>query len=168
MLQLFIIMEFLKGDQSVNRFFKIALTSLLFTVLQMIAIASYAASPMGYWKTIDDVTGRPKGIVKISGSANDLTGTVVKLFPGALTVCNACEGSLRGKPTLGMTVMYGMQQNTDDPNVWSGGSILDPKSGRVYRCKITVSRDGKTLEVRGYIGFSLLGRSQTWIRERGE
>ncbi len=136
---------------------------LLFCLLQTFAISSFAASPVGNWKTIDDVTGNVKSIVNIRGSS-DLSGSVVKLFPGALTVCSACQGSLRNKPILGMTIMEGLKQSPSNANEWTGGTIMDPKTGKTYRCTITVSADGKKLNVRGYIGISLLGRSQTWVK----
>jgi uncharacterized protein (DUF2147 family) len=138
----------------------------LFLALQMIAVSAFAAgvSPIGNWKTIDDKTGNAKSIVRISGSSGGISGTVVKLFPGALTVCSACSGNLKDKPILGMTVMHGLKQDSSNPNEWSGGSIMDPKTGKVYRCTLTVSADGKTMTVRGYVGISLFGRSQTWIK----
>jgi uncharacterized protein (DUF2147 family) len=136
---------------------------LLFGLLGMFAVSGFAASPVGSWKTVDDVTGKVKSIVSISGSS-DLSGSVVKLFPGALTVCSACQGSLKNKPIMGMTIMQGLKQSSSNPNEWTGGTIMDPKSGKTYRCTITVSADGKELNVRGYIGVSLLGRSQTWVK----
>lgn len=150
-----------------KRIMKTCLLSFLFIILSSITFASFAASPMGYWKTIDDVTGKAKSILKIEGSPSDLTGTVVKLYPGAMTVCSNCKGSLKGKPILGMTVMHGLKQDSSDANKWSGGTIFDPKNGQSYHCTITVSADGNRLEVRGYIGISLFGRSQTWIRVPG-
>jgi len=152
----------------VNNKIKTAISSLLFVFFQMITFASYAASPMGYWKTIDDISGNVKSIVKIYGSPSDLSGSVVKLFPGAMTICSACSGHLKDKPILGMVVMYGLKENPDNPNEWSGGTIMDPKTGQSYHCTITVSDDGRKLDVRGYIGFSLFGRSQTWIRVPGK
>jgi uncharacterized protein (DUF2147 family) len=113
------------------------------------------------------VTGNVKSIVKIEGSTSDLSGTVVKLFPGALTICSACNGDLKNKPILGMTVMYGLKQDADDKNKWTDGTIMDPKTGKTYHCTLTVSDDGKKLNVRGYIGISLFGRSQTWVRVSG-
>jgi uncharacterized protein (DUF2147 family) len=124
-----------------------------------------AASPVGLWKNIDDVTGRPKGIIKVSGGPNNLTGRIVKLLPGAMTICSACSGNLKNKPILGMTVMWGLKQDPSNPTEWSGGSIMDPKNGKTYRCMLTVSPDGRTMEVRGYIGFSAFGTSQTWYRQ---
>ena len=146
-----------------NAFIKSCLASFLF----LISFAAFAASPIGYWKTIDDVTGRPKGIVKISGSPSNLHATVVKIFPGGLTVCTACHGSLKNKPIMGMTVMSGLKQEANNSNTWSGGRILDPKNGKEYNCKLTVSDDGSRLDVRGFMGISLFGRTQTWVRVSG-
>lgn len=135
-----------------------------FCVLQLFAITCFAASPVGSWKTVDDKTGQVKSIVKISSSGGKLYGTVTKLYPGALTICSACSGNLKNKPILGMTVMYGLTQDSPNSNSWSGGRIMDPKSGSVYKCSLTVSADGKSMNVRGYIGVSLFGRSQTWYK----
>lgn len=133
--------------------------------LAFFTLSVYAASPMGNWKTIDDKTGQAKSIVKISGSPGNLQARVVKLFPGALTVCSACPGNQQGKPIMGMTVMWGLRQNPNNPNEWTGGSIMDPKTGKIYRAMLTVSPDGRSMVVRGYIGVSLFGRSQTWYRQ---
>lgn len=135
-----------------------------FCALQLFAISCFAASPIGSWKTIDDKTGQVKSIVKISSSSGMLYGTVTKLYPGALTICSACSGNLKDKPILGMTVMYGLKQDGPNSNSWSGGRIMDPKTGSVYKCSLTVSDDGKNLNVRGYIGVSLFGRTQTWVK----
>jgi uncharacterized protein (DUF2147 family) len=151
-----------------NNILKTSITCLIFFLFQMIALSSYAASPMGYWKTIDDVTGNIKSIVKISESSSHLSGTVVKLFPGVMTICSACNGNLKNKPILGMVVMVGLKQNPKNLSEWTGGTVLDPKTGKIYRCTITVSADGSKLNVRGYVGVSLFGRSQTWIRVPGK
>jgi uncharacterized protein (DUF2147 family) len=146
---------------------KLSLTFLVFFLFQMFALAAEAASPMGYWETIDDVTGKVKSIINIHGTQKDLSGTVVKLFPGALTVCSACEGPLKNQAIRGMTVMYGLKQDADNQNEWEDGTILDPKTGKIYHCKLTVADDGKSMVVRGYIGISLFGRSQTWLKVSG-
>jgi uncharacterized protein (DUF2147 family) len=143
---------------------KISLLSFFLFIFQTYAFAAQVASPYGYWKTVDDKTGKVKSVVSISGSPSYLSATVVKLYPGALTVCSACSGNLKNKPILGMTVMYGLKQNPKNLYEWSGGSIFDPKTGKLYNCMLTVSPDGKTMVVRGYVGVSLFGRSQTWIR----
>ena len=123
------------------------------------------ASPIGLWKTIDDETGEVKSLVRISEEGGSLVGTIDKLFtkPGKdpNPVCDKCDGDKKDKPILGLTILWGLTNHGDE---WSGGFILDPNNGKTYKCKVRVENPGGTLIVRGYIGFSLLGRSQTWIR----
>jgi uncharacterized protein (DUF2147 family) len=122
-------------------------------------------SPVGVWKTIDDDTGQPKSLVRIVEANGELRGTVEKVFsPPAKSsdpICDKCEGDLKDKPVVGMTIMWGLKK-TDDL-VWSGGEILDPAKGKTYRCKVTVMEDGKKLQMRGYVAFFF--RTQTWLRE---
>ncbi len=72
------------------------------------------------------------------------------------------EEGLRGRPLVGLVMLTGFVY--DEDNVWEDGDIYDPKNGKTYSCEMTLSTDGKTLDVRGYIGFSFIGRSQTWTR----
>lgn len=72
------------------------------------------------------------------------------------------EERLRSRPLLGLVLLHGFEY--DEDNVWEDGEIYDPKNGKTYSCELTLSDDGKTLDVRGYIGFSFIGRSQTWTR----
>ena len=60
-----------------------------------------------------------------------------------------------------MAILWGLAEDHEE---WNGGYILDPKNGKTYKCEMKLEDGGKKLTVRGYIGFSLLGRSQTWIR----
>ncbi|MGZ3768483.1 MAG: DUF2147 domain-containing protein [Bdellovibrio sp.] len=122
-------------------------------------------SPVGQWKTIDDETKQPKSIVEITEKDGKLSGKITKLFrkpeEDQNPKCDKCEGDKKDKPIVGMEIMEGL---TKDDNVWSGGHILDPKNGKTYKCKIKVIEAGKKLEVRGFIGFSLIGRTQVWER----
>jgi uncharacterized protein (DUF2147 family) len=135
----------------------------LFAVAAMVS----AATPVGVWRTIDDKTGKERSIVRISEVNGELQGVVEKLFdlPGddPKHLCDKCKGERKDQPIQGMTILWGLKQNGDE---WSGGEILDPKNGKIYRCKMKPSEDGKQLNVRGFIGVSLLGRSQTWHREQ--
>ncbi len=134
----------------------------------LIAVSSHSFanannSPVGYWQTIDDVSGKAKSIVQISELPDhSLEGKVVKLYTDPNKVCVACKGDKKDKPILGMVIMQGLKQVTDTPNLWSSGKILDPKNGKTYQCDIKISSDNKELNVRGYIGLSLFGRTQTW------
>jgi len=120
-------------------------------------------SPIGRWKTIDDKTGNPKAIVQIYTEKGKLFGKIEQtLDPKAKKVCDKCKDERKDQPIVGMVIMRGITLHGDE---YSGGDILDPDNGAVYKCKMRVQDHGKKLSVRGYIGFSLLGRSQTWFRE---
>jgi uncharacterized protein (DUF2147 family) len=77
-------------------------------------------------------------------------------------VCDKCTDERKGQKIIGMTIVKGIKQKGD---AYEGGEILDPDNGKTYRCKMKVLESGKKLEVRGFIGISLFGRSQTWLRE---
>jgi uncharacterized protein (DUF2147 family) len=124
-------------------------------------------SPVGLWKTIDDETGKAKSLVRITDNNGVLTGKIEKLFrepsEDQSPKCEKCEGANKDQPVLGMTIINGLKKDDDS---WSGGTVLDPHNGKTYKAKITMKDDGKKLEMRGYIGMPLLGRSQTWVREQ--
>jgi uncharacterized protein (DUF2147 family) len=126
-----------------------------------------ADSPVGTWQTIDDHTGQPKALVQISAdSGGSLDGKVIKgLGPNDQPDrrCTECTDARKDQLILGMTIINDMKK-TDDG--WDGGQILDPENGKVYKCKMHLEDGGQKLVVRGYIGVSLLGRSQTWIRQQ--
>ena len=133
---------------------------LLVASLTPLAMASGAS---GTWKTIDDETKQAKALVEISESANgELMGKIVKLFANPDAVCDKCEGALKGKPVIGMTILTGLKKGGEG---WEGGKILDPKSGKVYSAKAKLTAGDKKLEVRGFLGLALLGRTQTWERQ---
>jgi uncharacterized protein (DUF2147 family) len=123
-------------------------------------------SPIGLWKTIDDNTGQPRGLVRIREVNRQYEGKVEKIFPkpGEETnpKCEKCEGVRRNQPVIGMTILWGLTKQGDE---YQGGEILDPENGKVYRSRMKLVDNGKKLDVRGFVGFSLFGRSQIWIRE---
>jgi uncharacterized protein (DUF2147 family) len=123
-------------------------------------------SPAGRWVSIDDKDGRPRSVIEIADVAGALQARVVQIYdrPGDNSghLCKKCGGDLKNKPVLGMTIMNGLKRDGD---VWDGGTILDPDSGNVYSAKLHLVDGGDKLEVRGYLGISLFGRSQTWVRE---
>ena len=105
-------------------------------------------------------------LVRIAEGPNGLTGKIEKLLdPTAKpdAVCEECTDDRKGKPILGLEIIRGAKRNADGDR-WEGGSIVDPKNGKVYKLRLEPVDGGKKLEVRGFIGFSLFGRTQTWIR----
>lgn len=143
---------------------RIKFIALLLLMLPLAALAQN--TPVGKWRTIDDKTGKVKSIVEIYAASNGtLSGKVLQLInsdKGPNPICDLCKGANHNKPITGMVIAWGLQHEGD---VWDDGKILDPKNGKVYSAKMTPLNGGAKLEVRGYMGFSLLGRSQTWIRE---
>ncbi|MBI4356823.1 MAG: DUF2147 domain-containing protein [Gammaproteobacteria bacterium] len=133
------------------------------------ALAEEAPSPIGNWITIDDKTGQQKSIVEIKEENGQLVGVVKTLLlePGKL--CTACEGDLKGKPIEGMKILWDFKASKE-PGKWTDGRILDPKNGKVYTSYLTLfgSETPQKLKVRGYIGISLLGRTQIWQRAKLE
>ncbi len=127
-------------------------------------------SPVGKWKTIDDATHQAKSIVEITDQDGQLEGKILELLnrtpediarDGEHPVCAKCTDAHKGQPLVGMVIMTSV---TRDGDKWSGGRILDPKNGKTYKVSLKVANGGQNLEVHGYIGFSLLGRTQTWER----
>lgn len=137
-------------------------SAILLVMFVLGALTSQAQSITGKWKTIDDETGEAKSIVEISEKDGKVYGKVVEILNPAKrdAKCKDCKGADKDKPILGLTIIKGLSKDGDE---WSGGQILDPNKGKTYKC--TVSLDGKDkLNVRGYVGISLLGRTQTWHR----
>ncbi len=135
-------------------------------ILCLAALAAHAAefSPVGLWRTFDDEDGQAASLVRIDTLDGMLEGRVVRILPRPGhpldARCDECSGARKGQPVTGMVILWGMKRDGDE---YSGGQILDPHNGRIYRCKMKVKSN--TLEVRGYLGFSLFGRTQTWVRE---
>lgn len=137
------------------------------TALLLVAGSAVAAesTPVGTWKTIDDNTHEVRSLVQITEDGDSLDGSILKIFPKPDAdpdpVCDKCEGDLKGHKVVGLQIIDGVKKKGDH---WSGGTILDPESGKLYKVKLTPSADGEKLEVRGFIGVSLLGRTQVWER----
>jgi uncharacterized protein (DUF2147 family) len=120
-------------------------------------------SPVGLWKTVDDKTQRPRGVIRIYEENNTFFGRIETSFdPKEMTErCEKCTGDRKDAPIIGLVVMRGITKHGAE---YTGGELLDPETGWVYRCRFTLSNDGQKLFVRGYIGFAILGRTQTWLR----
>jgi uncharacterized protein (DUF2147 family) len=132
--------------------------------LLTMAGAAYAqATPVGLWKTIDDETKAEKSLVRISEAGGALSGKIEKVLDPTKQddKCDKCTDARKDQPKLGMTIIEGVKKNADEP-YWDGGTILDPNNGKIYKVRMTLKDGGKTLEVRGFIGFFY--RNQTWQR----
>lgn len=138
------------------------------SLLPLAAQAADPASPVGRWRTIDDDTKSERSIVEVTKVGDELQGRVLRIFyrPDEKPdpVCDLCEGARKDQPVIGMTFLWGLKP--DGGNDWAGGAILDPKNGKIYNAKLSLTEAGSQLRVRGYIGTPLLGRTQTWHREK--
>ena len=134
-------------------------------ILAAAPAASADVSPVGRWKVVSDQTNKPVAIMKVFEQDGLYGGSIEQILEppqdAAVSICEKCPGALKGQPIEGLVIMQGLKRSGDQ---FSGGHILDPDSGQYYRVKMTVGPEGQTLRVRGYLGISLLGRTQTWYR----
>lgn len=123
-------------------------------------------SPLGLWQAVDDNTKQPTGWFLIRQQDGVFTGIIAKMFlkPGEdpNAVCDQCKDDRKDHPWLGLELIRGMQQ--ESAVKYSGGTILDPRDGKTYKATMTVSPDGQTLTVRGYLLLPALGKNQYWQR----
>lgn len=129
------------------------------------AFAFAQTSPVGLWKTIDDDGKTAKSLVRISEQGGALVGNIEKLLdpkdPGDAK-CDKCTDDRKNQPVLGLQIIRGV--TPDGEGGWGHGEILDPNNGKTYRTRLKPVDGGKKLEVRGYVGAPLFGRTQTWVR----
>lgn len=133
-----------------------------FLILAASMFSLSAQSVTGKWKTFDDETGEAKSIVEITEQGGKIYGKVIEILnPKHKTAkCQNCPGEDKDKPVLGLIVIKGLSK---EGNEYSNGKILDPKKGKIYKCTVSLGGNDK-LNVRGYMGMSLFGRTQTWTR----
>ncbi len=126
------------------------------------ALTMQSQNVIGKWKTIDDETGEAKSVVEIFEKSGKIYGKVSEILREnhKKDVCVKCEGAEKNKPILGMVIINGLKK---DGSEFNGGTILDPTSGKKYKCYITLESADK-LKVRGYVGVSIMGRTQYWTR----
>ncbi|HWR36781.1 MAG TPA: DUF2147 domain-containing protein [Clostridia bacterium] len=117
---------------------------------------------IGLWQVIDDKTGKPNGQVETYLDKGKLYGKITALRPSRTqdAKCDKCTGELKDKPILGLVFLSGFSPDNDG---WSGGTVVDPENGKTYRGKIKAIGADK-LQLRGYVGIPLLGRTETWVR----
>ena len=132
----------------------------------LLAGGSFASgmTPVGTWRSIDDATGQAKAQIVISERGGALNGRIEKLLrKGAdpAAVCDKCSDDRKDKPMVGLEIIRGAKK-ADGKDVWEGGKILDPESGRNYPLRLTPVANGSKLEVRGSVMG--IGRTQTWVR----
>jgi len=128
------------------------------------SLALAQATPAGLWRTVDDDGKTEKSQVRITESGGIFTGKVEKVADPskADAKCTECTDERKDKPIVGMVMLRNVKAAAD--GTWEGGEILDPNNGKTYKVRLKPIDGGKKLEVRGYVGTPLLGRTQTWLR----
>jgi uncharacterized protein (DUF2147 family) len=136
------------------------------TVIFLTAVLRLAAaepSPAGLWKTFDDHTHKARGTVRIYEENGAFFGKIESSFkPEELNErCFKCTSERKDLPIMGLVILRDMRKNGSE---YDGGDILDPETGSVYKCRLTLGHGGEEMQVRGYLGLSIFGRTQTWVR----
>lgn len=131
------------------------------------SLAVAQASPVGVWKTIDDKTKTERAQIRITEAGGVLTGRIEKLLAADAkqdAVCDKCADDRKDKPMIGLEIIRGVKKSADQTDQWDGGTILDAAEGKVYQVRKRLIDGGKRMEVRGFVGAPILGRTQTWVR----
>ena len=129
-----------------------------------LASAQTSNSITGLWKTFDDETNQPAALVQINEKNGVFSGVITKLLDTSdPSTCEKCTDSRKGKPILNMEILSDLKKTGEN---YSGGQILDPDDGEIYKAEMKLKDHGAKLDLRAYIGIPLLGRTQTWIREK--
>ena len=139
------------------------LQELICLLILLIPSISNGQSITGTWKTIDDETEKPASIVEIYQEGDYIYGKIKEILkedtePDA--ICDECTDDRKNQPIKGMQILRNLKR---DGKQWNGGTILDPANGKVYKCYLELVSADK-LKLRGFIGFSLIGRTQYWYR----
>ncbi len=136
---------------------KLTVLALMLTVFA----SAGAQTVFGKWKTVDEA-GKTESIVEVYEKDGKAYAKIVDILNEERKgkKCDKCKGKNKDKPILGMNILNGLKKDGDE---WSGGKILDPKNGKEYKCYIELVENNK-LKIRGYIGFSLIGRTEYWYR----
>ena len=139
--------------------------AIAFVLATASVLAMAQTTPAGLWKTIDDDGKTEKSLVRIVNTGGVLSGKVEHISDPAKAdeKCVKCEDDRKDKPIVGMTIIRNAKAD-DKKEHWEGGDILDPNNGKTYKVRLKPIDGGKKLDVRGYIGTPMLGRTQTWIR----
>ncbi|PQJ81598.1 DUF2147 domain-containing protein [Polaribacter glomeratus] len=135
---------------------------ILSTILFVVTISINAQTIFGKWHSKNDETGNVDSVIEVYEKNGKAFAKIIEIKNPERknAVCVLCEGKDKNKPILGLNILTGLEKDDDE---WSGGKILDPRNGKIYKCYIKLEHANK-LKIRGYIGFALLGKTAYWER----
>ncbi len=128
--------------------------------------ALFAQDVFGTWYSLDPDTGENESIIRVYKQGDEVYGRIETILreEDKDKTCIECTGEDKDRPIEGLVIMKGLKKDGEEYN---GGTILDPKNGKYYKCYITLEDENK-LKLRGYIGFSVIGRTEYWYRAEGK
>jgi uncharacterized protein (DUF2147 family) len=137
---------------------------LIFSVF--ITISGFSQTIFGNWNSYDEKTNKIESVIEVYEKDSKAYAKIISISDSSRSSakCIECNGKRKNAPILGMNILTGLKK---DGNEWSGGKILDPKNGKEYKCYIQLL-DNNTLKLRGYIGFSMFGRTAIWKRAKNK
>ena len=136
---------------------------ILLLLITALSITINGQTIIGKWETFDDKTNKKKAIVEIYKKDNLYFAKIVETFIGPKNAtCQNCKGAKKDKPIIGLVITQNISKNGSN---YDGGTILDPESGVIYKCHLKLI-DNNKLKVRGFVGFSIFGRTQYCHRKK--
>lgn len=127
-----------------------------------LTFSTNAQSVLGQWYSIDPDTGLNESVIEVYTQGDKVYGKIIEILKeeDKDKTCIECTGKDKDQPIEGLVIIRGLSKDGDE---WTDGKILDPKNGKLYKCYITLEEENK-LKLRGYIGFSVIGRTEYWHR----
>lgn len=133
----------------------------LFFMLAL-SFTTQGQSIIGQWETFDDETKEKKSVIEIYKKNNLYFAKIVESFVSEKNaICETCSGKSKNNPIIGLIIIENLKK---DGTEFNSGTIMDPENGKIYKCYLELVNTHK-LKVRGYLGFSLFGRTQYWLKK---